>query len=65
MQILQNFIAKLDHTLPWLLPTLETIEYTFPATARIAMCAALMAGLVLLRHRSLASSASHGPLAAL
>ncbi len=65
MQIIQDFIAKLDLYLPWLLPTLETIEQAFPATARIAICAVLMAGFFFMRHRNLASSARHVHLAAL
>lgn len=58
-QILQDFIAKLDLSLPWLLPALETIEQTVPATARLSICVALMVGFAFLRHRHAASDASH------
>ncbi len=55
---LQDLFAKLDLYLPWLLPTLETIEQTIPSTARIAVCAALLVWFAVLKHRDLASSGS-------
>lgn len=64
-QILQNFVARLDLFLPWLLPSLETIEQTFPSMARNSICIVLIAGLILLRHRNLATAASHLHRAAL
>ena len=58
-QILQDLVAKMDLLLPWLLPALESIEQTFPSTARISICVVLMAGLAFLRHRNLATAASN------
>ncbi len=54
-QIFQDFIAKLDLSLPWLLPALETLEQTVPAPVRLSMCLALTVWFVLLRHRNAAS----------
>ncbi len=58
-QILQDFIARMDMSLPWLLPILETLEQTVPSTARLTMCAALMVGFAFLRHRNAAASHLH------
>ncbi len=57
-QILQDLIARLDLYLPWLLPTLETVEQTVPAVVRVTICALLVVWFALLRQRN-ATSAGH------
>ncbi len=57
-QILQDFIAKLDLSLPWLLPALETVEQAVPSAVRLSMCVALIVGFFFLRHRNTATAAS-------
>ena len=56
--VLQEFIAELDLSLPWLLPALETFEQVFPGAVRIPVCAMLVAWFVVLRHRHAESAES-------
>ena len=48
---LQDLVAHLDLSLPWLLPALEAIELAVPSTVRLLISVPLLAGLVLLRQR--------------
>ena len=49
--IFEDLFASLDLYLPWLLPTLETIELTFPATSRLLICVPLVVWFAVLRQR--------------
>lgn len=60
----QTLAATLDLYLPWLLPTLETIELAAPAPVRVVICGALI-GLLALRHRQAAAGAGRSHLVAL
>ena len=48
----QDLIARMDLSLPWLLPALETFDQVAPPTTRVVLCALLMAWLVMLRQRN-------------
>ena len=48
---IQDLIAGLDLSLPWLLPTLETIELTVPSTVRLLLSVPLLIWFVVLRQR--------------
>ncbi|MEM7349646.1 MAG: hypothetical protein AAF657_02495 [Acidobacteriota bacterium] len=50
LTLFQNLIAKLELSLPGLLPALESIEQTVPLTSRLLLGVTLLAGLGLLRH---------------
>ncbi|MCP3960797.1 MAG: hypothetical protein GY719_23380 [bacterium] len=55
--ILQDLVTSLDLYLPWLLPTLETIELAVPSTARLLICVPLIAWFAVLRQRHATSPA--------
>ena len=48
---MQDLIAGLDLSLPWLLPALEAIEQTVPAPVRLLACVPLLVWLTVLRRR--------------
>ena len=47
----QDLIAGLDLSLPWLLPALEAVEQTVPSPVRLLACVPLLVWLVVLRRR--------------
>ncbi len=57
--LIQELIASLDLYLPWLLPALETVEQTVPATVRFPIGVLLMVWVAVLRQRDPASAAGH------
>ena len=48
---MQDLVAGLDLSLPWLLPTLEAIELVFPLPVRLLACVPLLVWLTVLRRR--------------
>ncbi len=54
--LIQDLIARLDLLLPWLLPTLETLEQAAPTTVRLPICAILTVWFAILRHRDSAAA---------
>ena len=54
---LQDILTVLDEILPWLLPSLEAVEHSFPTPARLLVCLPLMACLILMRQRAEAAIA--------
>ncbi len=48
---LQDVLTVLDQFLPWLLPSMESIESIFPVQARLLVCALLVCWLIAMRFR--------------
>ncbi|MEE8522949.1 MAG: hypothetical protein V3T72_03375 [Thermoanaerobaculia bacterium] len=49
---MQDILTVLDQYLPWLLPSMESIESAFPIQSRLLVCVLLVFWLVVMRQRA-------------